>query len=275
MNNGNSTTIDPLSFFTFSDAVNYFHELQCNSNKDCPLESDCIGHKCILPFYCNDDQKCAFYETLCDGKPCLKQPEFKCQSNSDCLSGTCNKESLCEDNSEYYSGTFSLEDGSNYIKQYINQCRDKECSEKKIGLCKGQINRCVEELYCKDPSTCTLLGFGNVREGLPYDRDLNCRTDDECLSGVCSTSAGGVCKDTGEAAITADLKDKSEYGMYNGGKCTRDEDCYADGQCLVGKCYSAGRKTPVLFILICVLVVILAALALCCCRRRRRRNEKN
>ncbi|ORX80795.1 hypothetical protein BCR32DRAFT_280243 [Anaeromyces robustus] len=264
----NSTTIDSLSIFTFKDAVNYFNGLQCNSNKDCPLESDCISHKCILPFYCKDDNNCAFYETLCDGKPCYKGLDFKCKANTDCLSGSCI-DPKCGDNTSYYSGTFSLEDGSNYIKQYLNQCRDKECSEKKLGLCKGQTGRCEEELHCKDPTMCSV--YGNVREGLPYDRYLKCRTNDECLSGVCSY---GNCVNS-DARFEADLN-STEYGMFDEGKCFQDKDCYYDHKCFNGVCKSPESiqsRTSTLFIIICVVIVIIAALAMCCCRRRK--NRKN
>ncbi|ORX80788.1 hypothetical protein BCR32DRAFT_293641 [Anaeromyces robustus] len=78
----NSTTIDPLSFFTFNEAANYFNGLKCNSNKDCPLESDCIGNKCITEFYCNYDDKCSFYSGVCNGKPC---DSVECKVDSDCL----------------------------------------------------------------------------------------------------------------------------------------------------------------------------------------------
>ncbi|ORX80787.1 hypothetical protein BCR32DRAFT_245363 [Anaeromyces robustus] len=109
----NSTTLDPLSFFTFNEAVNYFNGLQCNSNKDCPLESDCIGNKCITEFYCKDDNKCSFYRGVCDGKPC---DSVKCKVDSDCLGEKCN-DSSCGGDRGYYSGTFTLEDCHNYIKE--------------------------------------------------------------------------------------------------------------------------------------------------------------
>ncbi|ORX80796.1 hypothetical protein BCR32DRAFT_245374 [Anaeromyces robustus] len=224
----NSTTIDPLSIFTFKEAVNYF----------------------------KGDDNCAFYNTLCDGKPCYKDSKSQCQTNSDCLGGTCSKDFYCEGSTIYYSGTFDLEDCSNYVKQYITQCHDKKCPEKKSGVCKGQTDSCMENFFCKDPSTCAVYPCGNIREGLPYgeimDEDLSssdiiskCRTDNDCLSGICSY---GKCENISLAYVDVDLN-HSRYGMAKGSSK---------------------------ILTICVIIAIIAVLALCCCCCcKRKRNRKN
>ncbi|ORX80789.1 hypothetical protein BCR32DRAFT_293642 [Anaeromyces robustus] len=254
----NSTTIDPLSFFTFDDAVNYFNGLQCKSNKDCPLESDCIGNKCITKFYCDDD-KCSFYNGICDGKPC---DSLECKVDSDCLGGKCYNSS-CEGVTVYHSGTFSLEDFHNYMTT----------NSPKISTCKNNANDCTELLNCKekDNDICALVGYQNLRNGMPYvDFFGNCLRNENCLSNVCN-------KRKCEGLVNA-LVSKDSYGYIDGEKCETDKDCYY-GKCLLAKCRNEGQLSDNKWFVVSIISLIVAAVLLVyilfkqCCGKSKKQDS--
>jgi len=173
--------------------MNYFENLTCNSDDDCPERANCIGNKCVTTFFCAD------YESTC---ALLKKKEYEdCKKNEDCISRRCgdgdddddddDKKKYCRGYvTEYSTGLFTYEHAKTYFENIDINCKNEGCPNH--SYCDDQ-DKCLGDIYCKkDDSICSFLydrEKGLRREyhisktrifvGLKEDGE-DCRYDGEC-----------------------------------------------------------------------------------------------
>jgi len=221
----NSTTsnFDIYSTFTYDDINKYFESLnKCNSDSDCPENSNCIGNKCNTLFYCKegDKSKCALFKNICNGKSCFV-PRDRCDKDEDCLSGQCEynecKNSIYSDDTYSYLDTingysishFTYENAKTYFEKLNKPCKgSKDCPN--LTYCgndlapnyviyedEGLSGHCVGHFYCKkNKSDCSfnydedngIRYTSNIASsinefGIEYNK--KCRYDGECFDGKC------------------------------------------------------------------------------------------
>eukprot|EP00833_Pecoramyces_ruminatium_P011198 jgi/Orpsp1_1/1185230/evm.model.c7180000092857.1 len=271
----NNTTLNPSSIFTYKDAVNFINSIniKCNSDKDCPYDSICLSNKCIVSFYCDDNDKCSFYKTLCDGKPCKK--DLTCNSGSDCLSGLCyemGNEKKCIGYHDYTSGTFTFNDAYNYYKN-LNKCEtDIDCPHQSDCIDK----ECVTDFYCKENDDNFCAFDENTKDGMYYNNLRNCKVNEDCVSGICTN---GRCERTNYALVSRNSK---LFGLEVGEKCTKDSQCYSDYCQDNGTCGNIQNLSAVGYIFIgFIALVVIVALALAyyifknCCGSSKNKKSKN
>jgi len=277
--NTNSTTIDSSSFFTYNEAVDFINGLNhCNTDGDCPADSFCISNTCIVNFFCNNEDKCAFYETLCDGKPCKK--ESSCNTNSDCLSNECNTDDgdikECRKSYDYTSGLFTFDDGLNFFKKTDECSKDIDCPIPSSCI-EGD---CVASFYCKEEDK-TICAFNEyIQNGISsHYNGRQCKLNEDCLSGACTN---GTCNRTNYALVS---RNTELFGLYEGEKCSSNNQCYSN-YCHDGECgrpqnlASFGYIIILMWILIFTVVVFgFVMVVLCFCKpsisKRKNENQKN
>jgi len=163
VNNTISNLTDIYSVFKYEDGIEYFENLNCNSDNDCPERASCIGNKCFTSFYCKkgDKSTCSLFVNLCDGKSCYKS-DYSCNKDEDCLEGKCHDlgtgKKFCSTSiDEYSTGLFRYEDAETYFKKIDFDCKDG-ASCPNHSFCKCQLNkfddcRCAGSIYCNNNKT--------------------------------------------------------------------------------------------------------------------------
>ncbi|ORX81081.1 hypothetical protein BCR32DRAFT_14681 [Anaeromyces robustus] len=265
LNTTNFDNVNPSSFFNYNEAVNFINSLnKCNSDDDCPYDSICISNNCIVTFYCQNNDKCAFYETLCNGKPCKKDIPDKvlmpCTSDNDCLSNVCIKDNnTCQRLIDYTSGTFTFNDAYNYYKKFSHCNGDNECPNQ--SSCSA--NECVSSFYCKlnDDKVCAFNE--NIKDGISYEKGRECKVNEDCLSSICDN---GKCERNNYALVSKRTK---LFGLEQGEKCTNNNECstkYCNDEGICGPFQNLSGVIYILFGFF-ILVIIITGICICCCCR--------
>jgi len=165
--NVNNTISDIYSVFKYKDGIEYFENLNCNSDNDCPERASCIGNKCFTSFYCKkgDKSTCSLFLNFCDGKSCYKRG-YSCNKDEECLEGKCHElstgEKMCSTNTDEYStGLFRYEDAETYFNTKDIDCtREAICPNHSVCLCqrKSNICQCAGSIYCNNNKTdCSFI----------------------------------------------------------------------------------------------------------------------